>query len=98
MDPAGGGNRACKNTEGAGYKQPADALTKFLPEAELERHMAQMNYVYKNADLRVKKSTMEFQHIQELNRRLKYFNKHTALAASQSKFLEEHLDQLHSDV
>ena len=39
---------------------PADALAKFLPEAELERHMAQMNYVYKNADLRVEKSTMEF--------------------------------------
>ena len=96
MDPAGGGKRACKNTEGAGYDNPADALTKF-PGA-LERHMAQMNYVYKNADLRVEKSTMEFQHIQELNRRLKYFNKHTALAASQCKFLEEHLDQLHSDV
>ena len=60
--------------------------------------MAQMNYVYKNAGLRVETSTMEFQHIQELDRRLKYFNKHTALAASQCKFLEEHLDQLHSDV
>ena len=81
-----------------GTDNPADALTKFLPEAELERHMAQMNFVYKNADLRVEKSTMEFQHIQELNRRLKYFNKHTALAASQCKFLEEHLDQLHADV
>ena len=81
-----------------GTDNPADALTKFLPEAELERHMAQMNYVYKNADLRAEKSTMEFQHIQELNRRLKYFNKHTALADSQCKFLEEHLDQLHSDV
>ena len=81
-----------------GTDNPANALTKFLPEAELERHMAQMNYVYKNADLRVEKSTMEFQHIQEFIRRLKYFNKHTALAASQCKFLEEHLDQLHSDV
>ena len=59
----------------------AGALTKFLPEAELERHMAQMNYLYKNADLRVEKSTMEFQHIQELDRRLKYYNKHTALAS-----------------
>ena len=60
--------------------------------------MAQMNYVYKSADLKEEKSTMEFQHIQELDRRLKYFNKHTALAASHCKFLEEHLDQLHSDV
>ena len=33
-----------------GTDNPADALTKFLPEAELERHMAQMNYVYKNAN------------------------------------------------
>ena len=68
------------------------------PGAELGRHMAQKSYVYKNAYLRVETSTMEFQHIQELDRRLKYFNKHTALAASQCKFLEEHLDQLHSDV
>ena len=81
-----------------GTDNPADALTKFLPEAELERHMAQMNYVYKNADLRVEKSTTESQHIQELDRRLWYFNKHTALAGSQCKFLEEHLDHLHSDV
>ena len=72
-----------------GTDNPADALTKFFPEAELERQ---------NADLRVEKSTVEFQHIQELDRRLKYFNKHTALAASQCKFLEDHLDQLHSDV
>ena len=35
---------------------------------------------------------------QELDKRLKYFNKQTALAASECKFLEEHLDQLHSDV
>ena len=41
---------------------------------------------------------MEFQHIREVVRRLKYFNKHTALAASQCKSLEEHPDQLHSDV
>ena len=80
-----------------GTDNPADALTKFLPEAELERHTAQMNYVYKNADLRVEKSTVEFLHIQELNRRLKYFSKH-ALAASQCTFLEEHLDELHSAV
>ena len=81
-----------------GRDNPADALTKFFPEAELERHMAQMNYVHKSADLRAEKSTVEFQHLQELDRRLKYFNKHTALAASQCKFLDEHLDQLHSDV
>ena len=43
-----------------GTDNPADALTKFLPEAELERHMAQMDYVYKNADLRVERSTTEF--------------------------------------
>ena len=81
-----------------GRDNTADALIKFLPEAELERHMAQMNYVHKNADLRLEKSTMEFQHIQELDRRLKYFNMHTALADSQSKFLEKHLDQVHSDL
>ena len=40
-------------------ENPAGARTKVLPEAELERHMAQMNYLYKNADLRVDKPTME---------------------------------------
>ena len=34
-----------------GTDNPADALTKFIPEAELERHMAQMKYVHKNADV-----------------------------------------------
>ena len=91
-------NEHVKKQKVLGTDNTADALTKFFAEAELERHMAQMNYVYKNTDLRVEKSTMEFQHIQEFNRRLKYFNKHTAQAASQCKLLEEHLDQLHSDV
>ena len=45
-----------------------------------------------------RKSTMEYHHIQDLDTRLKCFNKHTALAISRCKFLEEHLDQLHSDV
>ena len=53
MDPAGGGKRAVKIQKVLGGDNPADALSKFLPEAELERHMAQMIYVYKNADLRV---------------------------------------------
>ena len=53
MDPAGGGKWAVKKQKLLGGDNPADALSKFLSEAELERHMAQMNYVYKNADLRI---------------------------------------------
>ena len=58
----------------------ATSAHEVLPQAELERHIARMNYLYTNADLRVETSTMEFQHILELVRRLKYFNKYTALA------------------
>ena len=46
-------NKHVKIQKVLGTDNSADALTKFFLEAELERHVAQMDYVYKNADLRV---------------------------------------------
>ena len=81
VDPARGGERAYDDRRDS----PADALTKFLSEAELERHMSRMSSLYKAADMKVKTSVMECRRIQDLSRRLQYFNKLTAsLAFSKS--------------
>ena len=42
VDPAGVANERVKIQKVLGRDNTADALTRFLPDSDLERHMAQM--------------------------------------------------------
>ena len=72
-----------------GKDNPADALTKYLPQDELMRCVEQMCYKFEPSDVKAIKAIMGLHDAQELHQRIKYFTKHVALAESQFQALKE---------